>query len=364
MKMKTDRVWQIAAGDTERNYAPLCLRWDVALMGPGRFGLWKKDAPYTREQTGDTARKITVIKRFCEEIQDGHLVVLRIGTTSACGVGIVSGQTEWNDYFGDVDGWDLQHVRRVKWLWKQTKDFSTYALKLGDTVQRLTSQPVLDWIASLEFTDNEVGRNLVELPQSRGVNRDTAETIAEYLFAQGIASHSIRELTNEISELARIAKWYQSACNPSEPETVAYLVIPLLRALGWTPQKMAIEWHNVDIALFRSLPRDPMNLTAVVEAKRKGLSCLTAKSQAQGYAEKHGTAACQRLIVTDGLRYAVFFCSEKGFEEHPRAYLNLTDMRSEYPVYECQGAKEAFLLMSADWIESTRREPTAPRTVP
>ena len=68
-------------------------------------------------------------------------------------------------------------------------------------------------------------------------------------------------------------------------------------------------------------------------------------------------------VVTDGLRYAVFFRSEKGFEEHPRAYLNLTDMRSEYPVYECQGAKTAFLFMSADWIESTEREPTTPRTV-
>ena len=320
MKLKTDRVWQIAAGNNERNYAPLCLRWDVVLMGPGRFGPWKKDAPYTRKQTGETTRKITGIRRFCEEIQDGDLVVLRIGTTSACGVGIVSGQTEWNDYFGDVDGWNLQHVRRVKWLWKKTKNFPTFSLKLGDTVQKLTSQSVLDWIASLDFPSNEVERPLVELPQSHGTNSDTAEMIAEYLFAQGITSHSIRELKNEISELAITAKGYQSACNPSEPETIAFLVIPLLRALGWTPQKMAIEWNNIDIALFRSLPRDRMNLTVVVEAKRKGRSCLTAKSQAQGYAEKHGTTACQRLIVTDGLRYAVFFRSEKGFEEHPRAY--------------------------------------------
>jgi hypothetical protein len=356
MKLKINRVWQVAAGDPERNYAPLCIQWDVALMGPGRFGPWTKNVPYSREQTGETARKLTVIKRFCEDITDGDIVVLRIGTTSVCGVGIVVGQTEWNDYFGDVDGWDLQHVRRVKWLWMQNKDFSTYALKWGDTVQRLTSEPVINWIASLEFADSEVARNLVDLPQqSSRVERDTAETIAEHLFAQGIASHSIRELTTEISELVRIAKWYQSACEPSESETVTYLVIPLLRALGWTPQKMAIEWHSVDVALFRSLPRDQMNLAAVVEAKRKGLSCLTAKSQAQGYAEKHGTAVCQRLIVTDGLRYAVFFRSEHGFEEHPRAYLNLTDMRVKYPVYKCLGAKDAFLLMSSDWTETQKQ---------
>jgi hypothetical protein len=348
MNLKTDCVWQIAAGDTERNYAPLCLRWDVVLMGPGRFGPWNETA-YTPGQTGDTTRKIAVIRRFCEEIRDGDLVVLRIGTSSVCGVGVVVGDTEWNDRFGDVDGWDLQHVRRVKWLWKQNTDFSTYALKWGDTVQRLTSEPVLDWIRTLEIPDSEMAREIADFPRSAGVRRDTSETIAEYLFDHGIASQSIRDLTNEIAELSRIAKWYQSSCNPSEPETVAYLVIPLLRALGWTPQKMAIEWRKVDIALFRSLPRDTGNLAAVVEAKRKGLSCLTAKSQAQGYAEKYGSALCRRLIVTDGLRYAVFFRTEQGFEEQHRAYLNLADMRSEYPVYECGGAKEAFLLMSSDW---------------
>jgi len=182
--------------------------------------------------------------------------VLRIGTSSVCGVGVVVGDTEWNDRFGDVDGWDLQHVRRVKWLWKQNTDFSTYALKWGDTVQRLTSEPVLDWIRTLEIPDSEMAREIADFPRSAGVRRDTSETIAEYLFDHGIASQSIRDLTNEIAELSRIAKWYQSSCNPSEPETVAYLVIPLLRALGWTPQKMAIEWRKVDIALFRSLPRD------------------------------------------------------------------------------------------------------------
>jgi len=329
-------------------------------MGPGEFGPWKADAPYAPRKTGLSAKKISDLKRFCDEIKEDDLVVLRIGTTTVCGVGVVVGDTaDWNDFFGDVDGWDLQHVRRVKWLWKESKVFPTYTLKLGDTVQKLTSQSVLKWVSSLDISDREFDRPLKNLPHSDHVSRDTAETIAEYLFAQGIASHSIRELTNQISELARIAKWYQSACNPSEAETVAYLVIPLLRSLGWTPQKMAIEWQNVDIALFRSLPRNTESLSAVVEAKRKGSSCLTAKSQAQGYAEKHGTPMCQRLIVTDGLRYAVFFRSEKGFEEQPRAYLNLTDMRTEYPVYECLGAKEAFLLMSADWIEVKKGPQTA-----
>jgi predicted Mrr-cat superfamily restriction endonuclease len=49
---------------------------------------------------------------------DGDLVVLRVGTAKVAAVGQVVGNYEWHDGFGDVDGWNLQHVRRVRWLWK------------------------------------------------------------------------------------------------------------------------------------------------------------------------------------------------------------------------------------------------------
>ena len=29
------QIWQIAAGDAERSYADVCLRWGVVLLGPG-----------------------------------------------------------------------------------------------------------------------------------------------------------------------------------------------------------------------------------------------------------------------------------------------------------------------------------------
>ena len=54
-------------------------------------------------------------------------------------------------------------------------------------------------------------------------------------------------------------------------------LIELLRALGWTPQKLAIEWQKVDAALFGRLPRSSENLLAVVEAKRKGFKYFSHK---------------------------------------------------------------------------------------
>ncbi len=352
------RIWQVAAGDTNRNYADLCLKWDVILNGPGSAGKWPSCAKILSAEWKTSARKVTDLKRFCEEIKEGDIVVLRIGTTDVFGVGITVGGYEWSSEFGDVDGWDLHHVRRVRWLWKAPQDprypkrFDTYTMKLGDTVQSLDSQVVLDWITQLEISPSEFNRKLENLPPS---NEDphpgtvTIDEISDYLFDNGMASDSILSLVDEIGELIRIAKWYQRAIDPSESETIAYLTIPLLRALGWTPQKMAIEWKKVDIALFSHLPRYDENLAVVVEAKQKNSACLSSRSQAQDYAVKKGREGCRRLIVTDGLRYGVYVRQGLQFPSEPQAYLNLTRMRREYSIYGCGGTKEALLLMSPDW---------------
>ena len=51
--------------------------------------------------------------------------------------------------------------------------------------------------------------------------------------------------------------------------------IPLLRALVWTPQRMAVEWNYVDLALFDRLPRSDQSLRVVVEAKKMDNACLS-----------------------------------------------------------------------------------------
>lgn len=173
--------------------------------------------------------------------------------------------------------------------------------------------------------------------------------ISEHLFANGVSSAAINALEAEIGELERIADWYKHSSGPSEAETISYLIMPILKLLNWTPQKMAIEWNNVDLALFRQLPRQNDNLCAVVEAKVKDSACLSAKSQAQYYAEQPGRENCKRLIVTDGIRYGVYLREESGFSEHPAAYLNLLSLKTEYPILKCKGAADALLMMSADW---------------
>ena len=216
----------------------------------------------------------------------------------------------------------------------------------GNTTQRLNAPAVISWLESLEILDDQASHSLPDLPDKS--TEVSSDEIAAYLFDKGIASDSIRNLLDQNGEFIRIANWYNSwewGTSPSEHETVSLLVVPLLRILGWTPQRIALEWKRIDIALFSRMPRDPEYLSVVVEAKKVRNACLSAVSQAQGYAST--LPNCRRLIVTDGLRYGIFTREDEEFSLY--AYLNLTRLRKKYPIYGCKGAKEAILAMTPDW---------------
>ena len=355
MKIEGKKIWQQAAGDTNRDYIDLCLKWNVILNGPGSYGRWPDCQQNLHSDI--SPKKVTDLRRFCEEIKSGDLVVLRIGTKTVAAVGEIIGSYEHHEQFNDVDGWDLGHVRRVRWLWEykdEPKYFPTYTLKRGDTTQELSAPEVITWMESLDIPETAYSNTPIELPDNGDRNIDITE-ISEHLFDEGVASLTISKLLDEIDELVCIANWYSRKGQfPSERETVSYLVVPLLRALGWTPQRMAVEWNRIDLALFDRLPRTEENLSVVVEAKKKDFACLSAFSQAQNYAQE--LTNCNRIVVTDGLRYGVFkrdrVFSSQQHNFSPYAYLNLTRLRTEYPLYECKGSKEALYSMTPEWLQS------------
>ncbi len=355
MNIGDEEVWQIAAGDTNRAYADLCLRWGVVLFGPGYLGRWP-DCEVPLSNDGWSQRKIGLIRKYHDDINCDDIVVLRLGTSEVYGVGRVEGPVAWYDDFGDIDGWDIQFVRRVRWCWKPTngkpKQFATGTLKRGDAIQRLDrTGPVFEWVLRIPEQDAK----LQELPAScrpdESVPRIHVPELAEYLFDQGTAAGAINELTESMLDLKQVVSWYERSDNePSESETVAYLVVPLLRTLGWTPQRMAVEWKEIDIALFDRLPRADRNLEVVVEVKKLGLSCLSANTQGAEYACVSGRERCNRLVVTDGIRYGVYVKKTNGtFPESPTAYMNLDRMVRSYPVLGCEGTPKALGLLAADW---------------
>jgi hypothetical protein len=348
MGTNNSTYWQQGGGDGDRVYCDICFKYGVILNGPGSTGKLTDEVEKKMLSDGISSRKISDLRRFCFDMKDGDIVVLRVGTKEIHGVGVIIGTYEWNNIFSDVDGWDMQHCRRVQWLWKaegntKSKTFPVYTLKQGDTTQKLDSQDVKTWINSLGLDFNKKSTLPILPNDSDKVAK--IEDIADYLYEKGVAGNSIKTLVDVIDDLHMIAKWYKRTPAPSEFETEAYLIIPLLRALGWTPQKMAVEWNRVDIALFDKLPREDANLIAVVEAKRKDNSCLTAFSQAEEYSKNK--VRCNRLIVTDGLRYGIFTKDGDQYKRH--AYMNLTEFKEKYEIYECAGIKEALWAMTPDW---------------
>lgn len=353
MNIEGITVWQHAAGDWGHEHVDTCLEWEAILIGPGDR-LW---AETERDHQRDE------VVAFCEKMQSGDIVVLKMGRREIYGVGYIAGY-EWCDEFNDVDGWNLGHTRRVRWVWtykennNKVKKFNGLPLARSTTC-RVHQATILNWLRNLDAVDHDPDYAYRELPEEQ--KNVTREDIAKYLFDMGIASDSIRNLLDQHGEFLRIANWYNEHWKewPSEHETVSHLVVPLLRILGWTPPRMALEWkmegkrERMDLALFTGLQPDTEearvvnNLGVVVEAKSLFTSCLSwAVDQAEGYAQN--IENCRRLIVTDGLRYGVFTRRE-GEEFALFAYLNLIRLRSNYPVYNCKGAKEAIFAMTPEW---------------
>jgi hypothetical protein len=110
--------------------------------------------------------------------------------------------------------------------------------------------------------------------------------------------------------------------SPSEDELIVHFVVPLLRALGWPPEFVAVKWRWIDVAVFDALPRKPENCRVVIEAKRLGAGVEGALDQARGYIEALGVP--RDVIVTDGVRYRMY---DGNNEFAPIAYANLIRLK-------------------------------------
>lgn len=343
MDLNGRKLWQVGAGDTERDYQEICLRHDVMIAGPGR------DGPYEVGKYQSYGDIDNSLRRMCLNARAGDVVLLRIGTGKVISVGVVADdQASWLEAFGDIDGWDLQHVRRIRWIDGTAKEFPVTTF--GTKVRTFTAVnvPVLRaWVESIEVRPGALTRDLKALPEL--AEELTEDKLARRLYVEGLSSESVDRLVGRFASLRRVAAWYSNpekrpAGRPSESETVAYLVLPLLFSLGWSEQTAAVEWNRVDVALFSGMPSADATLTCVVEAKLLGRSVFSPFGQALAYAVRDGRENCRRLVVTDGIRYAVHERQEQGFVLS--AYLNLLRLRDSYPVLGCGGAVQAILGMA------------------
>ncbi len=170
-------------------------------------------------------------------------------------------------------------------------------------------------------------------------------------------------------ELLALYNQYKEGYTPYENELVVHLVVPLLEALGWTPQRMAFEFYlnneskkqkikkggKPDILLYSQNSRKPDDFIAMVEAKERGKYSDLEKAGLWPDWFNDGNqcrfSALERIIATDGKHYFVFIKKDDKWPCHQKKpCLIIEDFcSSSTKDDEHRKAVKALWKMSPDW---------------
>ena len=309
-------IWQVSAGPSDRSYADQFLNHGVALIGPGDPGEWRSDRSDEDFEGG-------FVRRFADEMRTGDVLLLRTGLSTIRAVGLVASEYQYLRQFDDVNGWDLQHGRRVQWCpLPDPYDFGGRVF--GSHPPRLSRIQVPSLI--------EYANRFVRSPPTDWQTR-TLPSLPEEEAELDALPVELQEIVAQVHDLSKLY-WDVDSFGerPMEDELVVHYIVPLLRALGWPVERIAVKWRNIDVCVFSGLPRIPENCHCVIEAKRLGAGVEGALEQAIGYVEALGVP-CD-VVVTDGIRYRMYDAS-KGFA--PVAYANLARLK--------QSSRELFARM-------------------
>lgn len=299
-------VWQVSARSTARSYAETFLSYGVALVGPGDAGRWSVDR-------GDAEFDGPHVRRFATDALVGDTILLRTGLARISAIGLIASEYLYLEQFDDVNGWDLQHARRIRWF-RLPSDYEFSAPVFGAGPPRFSRVASADVLGYVE-------RFLASPPtdwQAAALPPMAAEQPPLSVVPGPIQDIVIQAL--DLAPIIRSATGFGDP--PSEDEQLTHLVVPLLRALGWPPERVAVKWRCIDVALFIALPRCPANCRFVVEAKRPAIGVEGALAQARGYVEAIGAPA--DIVLTDGLRFRAYSAAASYA---PVAYANLLRLK-------------------------------------
>lgn len=327
------RVWQIASGSHGRDYSRLLRDHDFACLGPGDPGEYDP-ATYDPliEQGRLSGQKAGAIRHFKESVRPGDHVLLRLGHRVVA-IGVFAEEDySWDPGLDDVRGWDLQHSRRVIWQDELSGDLDRvqrHAPLFGDRKQipmftRVHHESILEPIRKL--LRRAETRDLRPLPEPHSEILDD-EALAAVLFARGLSNRATEDVVRVLDRQRRLINWYRehgrAVGRPTEHEVVAHIILPLLLALGWSEQLLAVEWNRIDLAGFSSAPTTAASCSLVCEAKGLGHGLAGVLGQATGYVDQQALDNCRRILLTDGARFYVYAKRDDEWGLDPASYLNI-----------------------------------------
>lgn len=340
------RYWQVGAGDGNRDYSDVFLRFGVMLIGPGDHGDYFENRDSYQDRRHLDEHSITDVRTFAEDVQEDDVVVLRTASRARWrveGIGYVRGEYIHLPVFDDVEGWQLQHGRFVDWFVPKHRN-PIKGFKRG-TFQRVKKKSTIKKVDRLLESGDRNRPSPVPKPPKK---LDDNELI-DRLIRSGLRPKDAEDFTETTNRIRRLVKWYKKyGADMGEHETRAFLIIPLLLALGWTERRLKIEWNRIDIAFFKE-PLSKENrkrnkCVSILEAKSFPAALRPALRQAREYAKRY--PECNRVIASDGSRYQLQVRGADGWEDS--AYLNILNPKLRHPYLEdVGGAPDLFLDLMA-----------------
>ena len=325
--------WQVAAGEGARDYSDVFLKYGVILLGSGGPGSFLEHPERYKGQKG-WQRKIVTL---ANSMKPDDIVILKKGHGAkgrVLAAGRVTGEYEWLEPFDDVEGWDLRHGRRVEWV-KPESPKPVNGLARGTISRVHKGEPK-------NAAERLLGKRKPQEPEDipPPANSISEEHLVGSLIENGLRPADAEAVIRAIWHVRRLAGWYLfHGRDLSEHEIRTFLIVPILLALGWSEQRIKIEWNHTDISLFSEVFRKgvkPADPRVILESKRMGVGLGHAERQVQLYAKQF--PYCNKLVTSTGDRYWLYeknpgetWDARRMKEEHLRAYMNLFMLKDRHP---------------------------------
>ena len=321
--------WQVAAGQGARNYSDVFLKFGIMLVGAGNPGHYFENQDHYRNRKG--GRRVV---DFAEHVDEGEdYVVLKKGAGQGDweiqAVGRVLGDYDYLEQFGDVEGWDLQHCRKVHWK-RLPEKTHTRELSRG-TFSKINKRGVKD-IAQRIWEEGQTIKK-EDIPSVAKTVSD--EDLVERLIGNGLRPADAETVIQTIWRVRRLARWYQRyGSEMSEHEIRTFLIAPIMLALGWSEQKIKIEWKSTDMSFFSQIYKKNEKPCMILESKRIHEGLDYAETQLIRYAKNF--PGCGRLVASDGIRFQLYTRQDDhwNLRQDFRSYMNLLNLKERHPYLE------------------------------
>lgn len=279
---------------------------------------------------------------FAYHVKPGDVVVLKKPyhkQWEVLAVGCVTGDYEYLEQFDDVEGWDLQHSRKVAWaLPKERLFIKGLARRTFRKIHRLEPREKIQHV--LEAGEK---RETTQIPPS--ARKISDEDLVESLIGKGLRPADAETVIQTIWRICRLARWYERYRRDlSEHEIRAFLIVPILIALGWSEQKIKIEWKHTDMSFFREVYKRGEKPSMILESKRAWEGLHYAERQLVRYTKVF--PECHHLVASDGIRYQLYVKhgSEWNLRDDFKAYANLLNLKDRHPyLADVGGAPDFFM---------------------